>query len=55
MLLNTDSRPMPFLLRFLEAAAVLDGDQTGGAQTSTQTGDGAGPTTTDSVEDEDED
>jgi hypothetical protein len=48
--------PIPFLLRFLEeSAATLEAEQTGGAQTSTQTGDGTGPTTIDSVEDEDED
>jgi len=47
--------PIPFLLRFLESVAMVKAEQTGGAQTSTQTGDGTGPTTIDSVEDEDED
>lgn len=49
------SLPVPFLLRFLETVPVLDGEQTGGAETSTQTGDGTSPPTIDSVEDEDED
>lgn len=47
------SFPVPFLLRFLETVCA-DKEQTGGAKTSTETGDGTGPTTTDSVEDEDE-
>jgi hypothetical protein len=46
--------PFPFLLHFLEASQPNCGEQTGGALTSTETGDGTGPTTTDSVEDEDE-
>lgn len=44
---------IPFILHFLEAATPIYGEQTGGAPTSTETGDGNGPTKIDTVEDED--
>ncbi len=45
---------MPFLLHFLEAPyEIINGQQTGGAPTDTETGDGNGPTRKDTVEDED--
>jgi hypothetical protein len=46
--------PFPFLLHFLEASRlIVDGEQTGGAPTETETGDRNGPTKVDTVEDED--
>ncbi len=46
--------PLPFLLHFIEVShQLINGEQTGGAPTETETGDGTGPTRTDTVEDED--
>lgn len=45
--------PYPFLLRFLTVSPLVDGDQTL-CETKTETGDGTGPTTEDSADDEDE-
>lgn len=44
----------PFFLQFLEISCQLASEQTGGAATSTETGDGAVPPRTDTEEDEDE-
>ena len=44
----------PFLLLFLEAAQPTASEETVGAETETETGDGTGPTKMDSVEDVDE-
>jgi len=43
-----------FLLQFLEVAHPVASELTGGAETETETGDGAVPTRIDSEEDEDE-
>lgn len=45
--------PYPFLLRFLTVSPLVDGEQTL-CETKTETGDGTGPTTEDSADDEDE-
>jgi hypothetical protein len=45
---------VPFLLHFLEISHErINGQQTGGAPTDTETGDSNGPTRKDTVEDED--
>ncbi len=52
--LNIDPILSPFLLQFLESAHPMASEETGGAETATETGDGATPSKIDSEEDADE-